>query len=82
MTSGEERVRVRFSAKAGVTRVYFEPMGTEFRLALHEEIQLDLPLGDLRDLEIHVVEEGVAVWLSHGNEHYVLDKDGDLIERI
>jgi len=81
-TSSEELVRVRFSADAGVTRIYFEPMGTEFRLALHDQIQLELPLGDVRDLEIHVVDDGVAVWLTHGNEHGVLDKDGNLIERI
>lgn len=81
-TSSEELVGVRFSADAGVTRIYFEPMGTEFRLALHDQIQLELPLGDVRDLEIHVVEDGVAVWLAHGNEHRVLDKHGNLIERI
>ena len=48
----------------------------------HDQIQLELPLGDVRDLEIHVVDDGVAVWLTHGNEHGVLDKDGNLIERI
>ncbi len=82
MTSSEERVCVRFSADAGVTHIYFEPIGADFRLALHDQIQLELPLEDLRELEIHIVDDGVAVWLPYGSEQRVLDKDGNLIERI
>jgi len=82
MTRKNARARVRISADGTSTNVNFEPIGNEYKLEPGEVIFLDVPLDDLRELEVIAYDRGVAFWLPYHGGQFVLDKDGTIITEL
>lgn len=82
MTDKVERARVRFRTSQASSLISFEPLAQGFQLSPGEELVLDLPVADLKDLELVIWEKGLDVWLPYPGDHIVYDKDGTEIGRL
>jgi hypothetical protein len=79
---GNERTRLIFHAEDESTRVSFEPLGHEFFLKIGHNLYLDLPVADLRSMQVSVWSNGIAVWISTPGDHRVLDNNEKEILRL
>ena len=76
------RARLKIGAERKKTNVSFEPIGNDYDLEPGDAIYLDLPLQDVRALEVVVWDNGVAFWLPYHGGQFVLDKDGNEITQL
>ncbi|MEV0299190.1 hypothetical protein [Nocardia sp. NPDC050710] len=83
MTTDPATVDLKFSAARGETvEVQFEPLGTTFNLSDGDCLYLRTPLDAVPHMEFQVWPNGIAVWVAHGADHRVLDRDGNQIDAL
>ena len=76
------RAAVRFHIDDIPANIVFEPLGQEFPMKPTEDLVLDVPVEDLRELVLVTFDGGLSVWLPYPGDHIVRDTAGAEIARL
>ena len=82
MNDQTSRARIKISAADVATQVMFEPVAMHVDLLPGEEIYLELPLTDLRSLEVITWDGGISFWLPYPSDQVVFDGAGNELFRM
>ncbi|WP_433759521.1 hypothetical protein [Nocardia sp. CA-135398] len=83
MSSTPETVDLKFGSVPGATIVVqFEPLGTLFEVSDGDYVVLRAPLHAVGSIEVLGFPSGISVWVLHGEEYIILDRNGAELDRL
>lgn len=82
MTDHSALAKLTIRAYHQPTQVGFEPLGTEFTLSANDNLTLECPLEDLKEIAVDVWDGGISIWLPNPGSHTVLNSDGKELDQV